>query len=111
MAFLKTANLTLAFLLELCMLAALGYWGFSSGSGWITRIGLGLGAPVLCAVVWGTFLSPRAAVHVPEPIHVLLEVVVFGAAVAALAAAGLLGLAWAFGIITVLNKLFLYIWR
>ena len=66
---------------------------------------------MLCAVVWGTFLSPRAAVHVPEPIHVLLEVVVFGAAVAALAAAGLLGLAWAFGIITALNKLFLYIWR
>jgi hypothetical protein len=31
MIVLKDANLALAFLLELCALAALGYWGFVTG--------------------------------------------------------------------------------
>ena len=33
MIVLKYANLVLAFLLELCALAALGYWGFVTGGG------------------------------------------------------------------------------
>jgi len=63
MVFLKSANLALAFLLELCMLAALGYWGFITGESSVSRISLGLGAPLLAAIIWGTFLSPKAAVQ------------------------------------------------
>lgn len=43
-------NLGVRFLLELCELAALGYWGFQAGGGALVRIGLGIGAPVLAAV-------------------------------------------------------------
>ena len=35
---LKNANLALAFFLELAVLAALGYWGFSTGQGTLARI-------------------------------------------------------------------------
>ena len=35
------ANLALAFLLELCALAALGYWGVLTGGGPVTKTALG----------------------------------------------------------------------
>ena len=55
---IKGANLLLRFLLELCALGALGYWGFKTGSVTSTKVVLGVGAPLVAAVVWGTFLSP-----------------------------------------------------
>jgi phenylalanyl-tRNA synthetase beta chain len=47
---LKGANLVLRFLLELCALAALCYWGFKTGSVTLSKVGLGIGAPLLAAV-------------------------------------------------------------
>jgi Protein of unknown function (DUF2568) len=44
---LKGANLLLAFLLELCALGAFGYWGFTTGSTTLAKIGLGIGAPLV----------------------------------------------------------------
>ena len=58
---LKSLNLALAFLLELCLLAALGYWGFRVGSGWIARIALGVGAPAVVIAIWGIFLAPTSS--------------------------------------------------
>jgi hypothetical protein len=45
------ANLALRFLLELCALVALGYWGFKTGSGAIAKFALGIGTPLVAAVV------------------------------------------------------------
>ena len=53
---IKGANLLLRFLLELCALGALGYWGFKTGSGLVAKIGLGIGAPLVVAVVWAMFV-------------------------------------------------------
>ncbi|NES17189.1 MULTISPECIES: YrdB family protein [Micromonospora] len=64
---MKAALLTLAFLLELAMLAAAGWWGFTLDAGWLVRLLAGLGAPLLLAVVWGIFCSPRASVPLPAP--------------------------------------------
>jgi len=44
---IKSANLALRFLLELCALVALAYWGFQTGRGLIVKIGLGMGAPLI----------------------------------------------------------------
>ncbi len=111
MALLKLLNLALAFLLELCMLAALGYWGFSTYQSWPSQLGFGLGAPILAAVIWGMFLVPKAAKPVSNPLKFILEVLVFGCAVAALIAANRPNLAWAFALLVVLNKLLLYVWH
>jgi hypothetical protein len=80
------ANLGLRFFLELALLVAVGYWGFSEFDG-VVSVLAGLGAPLLVAVLWGTFMSPKAARPVRDPARIALEVVLFGAGVAALAAA------------------------
>jgi hypothetical protein len=87
MSGLRGVILTVRFLCELAMLAALAYWGFTVGEGvgaWL----LGLGAPLLAAVVWGAVVAPRARWPVPIPTRVVVELVLFGAAAGALAVAG-----------------------
>lgn len=108
---LKWANLGLRFLLELGLLAAFGYWGFKIGGSTLTRFGLGLGAPLLAALLWGIFLAPASARRLAEPGRLLAEVVIFGAAAAALVSAGRSTVAWIFGILVVLNKILMLIWR
>ena len=69
------------------MLAALAYWGFTVADGigaWVR----GLGSPLLAAVVWGAWVAPKARWPVPIPTRVAIELVLFGAAVGALAVAG-----------------------
>jgi hypothetical protein len=81
---IHSANLGLRFILELCALAALGYWGYRTGGTTLAKLGLAAGAVIGTAVIWGTFVAPNASVAVPGPVHVLLQVLVFGAAAAAL---------------------------
>jgi hypothetical protein len=107
---IKVINLASRFLLELCALVALGYWGFKTGSRAITKIGLGIGAPLLVAVVWGTFLSPQALVQLPELLVLILQVLVFGSAAAALVATGHRTLALVFAVIVVINAILMYVW-
>ncbi|UUZ83351.1 YrdB family protein [Paenibacillus sp. P26] len=76
------------FLLELAALAALGYWGFHTGTGWTFRWSLGVGTPSLVAILWGTFVAPKASIPVSVPVRILLQLAVFGSAAAALYASG-----------------------
>jgi len=110
MEVLKNINLALMFVLELCMLAALGYWGFTLDQGLAVRVGVGLGAPLLAAVVWGMLLAPKASHPLPEPWHLLLELLIFGLAIAALYAAAQPGLALAFGVVYAINVVLRYAW-
>jgi hypothetical protein len=80
------ANDGLRFLLELALLAALAYWGFSGQTGAVQWV-LGLGAPLLVAVVWGRYIAPKASHPTTDPLRLLLELAVFAAGVAALLAA------------------------
>jgi Protein of unknown function (DUF2568) len=87
MSGLRGVTLTVRFLCELAMLAALAFWGFGAAEG-LWALVLGIGAPVLAAAVWGAFVAPRARWPVPAPVRVAIELVLFGVAAAALAAAG-----------------------
>jgi Protein of unknown function (DUF2568) len=91
----------LRFALELGALAALGYWGFAEFDGaaqWL----IGLGAPLIAAAVWGTFVAPKASRPSVDPVRLLLEAAVFGSGVAALLAAGSTALAVVFAALVVL---------
>ena len=110
MEVLKNINLALMFVLELCMLAALGYWGFTLDQGLAVRAIAGLGAPLLAAVVWGIFMAPRASNPLQEPWHLLLELLIFGLAIAALYATGRPRLALVFGIVYAINVVLRYAW-
>lgn len=111
MIVIKSANLVLRFLLELCILGALGFWGFRTGNGTLMKWVLGLGTPLLAAVVWGTFLSPRATVELSTPPRLLLELVVFGLATLALYNAGQTNLAATLGLVYVINRILMFLWR
>lgn len=65
---IKFANLTLRFLLELCMLATLGYWGLRTGEQLVVKIALGIGVPLLVGMVWGIFLAPKSTRRLDEPL-------------------------------------------
>jgi hypothetical protein len=109
--FLKLINLGLAFLLELCMLVALGYWGFHTGQSTVAHIAVGVGAPVLAAIFWGLFMAPKAVWPVSTPLHLVFVVLIFGLAALALASAGQPVLAWVFGAVSMLNQVMLRVWK
>jgi len=107
---IKGANLALRFLLELCALGALGYWGFKTGHTTIAKIALGVGAPLVAAVVWAVFVSPQASVQLPGVVVLVLQVLVFGSAAAALVATDHRTLALVFVVTVVINALLMYVW-
>jgi hypothetical protein len=107
---LQYANLVVRFLLELFVLASLGYWGFQS-KGLLGKIGLGIGAPLLAAVVWASFGSPNASVPLVGWQHLLLELAVFGSGAIALYAAGHRTLAGIFTLALVINRVLMAVWN
>ena len=56
MSGLRGITLTVRFLCELAMLAALAFWGFTAGEGLLAWV-LGIGAPVLAAGVATSLLN------------------------------------------------------
>ena len=106
---LKAANLALRFLLELCAVAAAGYWGLETGQDTLTKAALGIGAPLLVIVVWAIFVSPKALVSLPSPLPTLLGLVVLGLTALALAATGHRTLAIVFAVAIVLNQVLLFL--
>jgi hypothetical protein len=104
MDIVKGVLLALRFGLELAALAALAWWGFETGGSTAVKIVLGLGAPLLAAVLWGLFVSPKAAYGSPA-LRIVFEIAVFGAAVLALADLGRTILAITFALVALLDSL------
>jgi hypothetical protein len=107
---LKSVNLGLSFLLELCALAALAYWGFQVGSGPIMVVVLGIGAPLLMALVWGRFAAPASRTRLRMPALLILKLAIFALAAAALAVAGQPVLAALFAMVVVINLVLAHVW-
>ena len=80
---MRPANDGLRFLLELSALAAVAYWGWSEHGG-VWRWVLVVAAPLAIAVVWGNTIAPKAKRRVHDPWRLVVELLVFGSAVAAL---------------------------
>jgi hypothetical protein len=108
---LKTANLALAFVLELAALAAFAWWGYQTGDGALAKVGLAIGAPLLVAVFWGLFVAPRAVFPTAPAVKFALALVVFGVATLVLFATGQTALAWVFLIAAVVNRMLILVWK
>ena len=89
---LQSVLAVLRFVLELCLVAAFGYFGFtfSGAAGWI----LGIGLPAALIVVWGALVAPRAPRRREGGSRFALETVLFLLGTGALAAVGL----WPWGV-------------
>ncbi len=74
-------NLALRFILELVALYFIGRWGWTQHSG-ILRYLLGIGLPLLAAVIWGVFRVPNDGgapiVRVSGMLRLLIEIIYFG---------------------------------
>jgi Protein of unknown function (DUF2568). len=81
-------NLTVAFLLELAVVAAVGFWGFTLSTTLLLRIVVGIGVSVLMAVLWGLFAAPRANVPLTGAAGVAFQIGWFGVGALSLAVAG-----------------------
>lgn len=104
-------NLAIRFILEICALVSLGYWGFHSDHGYMVKVLLGIGSPLLMAIIWGTFVSPKASIPVRGIKRLLLELIIFGFATLALYNAEHPVIALFFLILVIFNILFLRIWE
>ncbi len=102
---MKAANLAVRFALELCLLAALAYDGLQ------VSVVLAVCAPAVAAIVWSLFISPKATFPPARPIWVAVQVVLFGAAVAGLAAAGNGVLAALFAVAVAVNLSLVLFWH
>lgn len=104
-------NLAVRFLLELCMLAAISYWGFKTHPAWFFKILFGIGLPVLIAVLWGMFLAPKASRPLTGVSFFVLEMLLFASGAVALFASGKPSLGWAYTITLLVNKALLTVWN
>ncbi len=111
MNILKSLNLAIRFLLELCMLAAIGYWGFSTHAGWALKIIFGIGLPILLILIWSLLLAPRATYRLRGVPLILLSLILLGSGAVALFAAGKVSLGWVYAIILVVNQALLIAWK
>lgn len=108
---LKSLNLAFAFVLELCLLAAFGYWGWQTGGTLLTQIALGIGAPLLVAIVWGIFAAPASRRRLKQPWLALLKIVLFGAGAFALFVVGQTALAVLLILLFAVNLVLAWVWR
>jgi Protein of unknown function (DUF2568) len=111
MDILKGINLGVRFLLELCMLAAVAYWGFKTNSGWAMKIIFGIGLPILIAVLWGLFIAPRATYPLSGVPRLALELLLLGSGAIALFASGRASLGWLYLAVLVINEVLLFVWK
>ncbi len=75
---LKSANAVLAFLLEIAMLAALGFAGWAATPIWWLRYILMIGLPAIAIVLWAVWAAPRSARRLPLAGLVLFKTLMFG---------------------------------
>ena len=102
-------NSTLRFLLELCALLALMYWGIHTGNSMAEGIVIGTLAPGAAIFVWWKLVAPKSASWLTDTGRFLVEMAVFGLSALALAAAGQTLLAISFAVVAVLNASFLLV--
>lgn len=106
---LKSLNLVLAFVLELSMLAAFAYFGFTATSQLPLQITLAVGLPLAVAVIWGFWLAPRASRRLQEPWLVIAKLALFGLATLALYVTGQPLPAVILGVLFLANTALLYL--
>lgn len=108
---MKGFNLALAFLLELVLLVALGFWGFHLGQSNVVHWTIGLLAPLVLAIAWGWIAAPEAKYRL-EPTQLLIfKIAVFTIGAAALYATGQKRLAVIFEAVSLISLALAFAWK
>ncbi len=105
---LKRINLALRGLMELGIVLAIGYWGYRTGEGTLSRGLLGFGAPLLVFGLWA-LVDFRGSGALAEPLRLGQELALSGVAAVALYAAGQHALGWTMGGLSILHHALVYL--
>jgi hypothetical protein len=97
----KTAVLAIRFATELALLAVLVMLGLNAGIGLAGRVALAVGGPVVAAVLWGIAIAPQARRRLADPLRLVAEVALFGAAAVGLGVEGSVIGAVIFAVVTI----------
>jgi hypothetical protein len=100
---LKSTNLAARFLLELGVLAALGWSGAHAGSSPAANTALAVVLPLIGALAWAKYAAPSSASRLSGRSLAAFEVTVFSSAVAALYAAHVGAVAELFALAVIVN--------
>lgn len=85
--------------------------GAHAGATLPLKLVLGLGAPLLLVLLWGTFAAPRATVTLPAPAPFLLGLALLMLAGGALALSGRVSWGTAYAALAVVNAALMAVWR
>lgn len=111
MNILKDINALLAFLLEIAMIFAFGYFGYQVGPNvWVSWI-LALALPLLVVIIWSVFFAPRSQRRLPALPGVLLSLGLFLLAALALYQVQQPIAAMTLAVVAVMNRIFVFLWR
>lgn len=95
------------FLLEICMLLSLSYWGFHNHASYLYGIGL----PLLAALLWGIFAAPKSKNRLQMPYRMFFSIGFFWISGILLYETGLTLYAIAFMIVAFISGILAYIFE
>ena len=104
---MRAANLALRFALELAAIAALVAFGLSLDASVAVRVVVAVAAAAAFIAVWGRWRAPKSGQRLADREGLVLELVLFAAATAALIAAGSAVLAAIFAALVIINEVLL----
>lgn len=102
---IKGLNQLIYFLLELAMVAALGYMGFQSNPHPYGRYVAGVGLPLTAVVLWAIFAAPRSPHRLEVPYRSVFALTLFGLTALLLYQGGYPRLAITFGLLALASEL------
>ena len=103
MRIVRAGNLGLAFLLELALLAALVAFGVRLDAPWPVQTVVAVVLPVAVVLCWGVLVAPRARRRLTPRARLVLETVLLGVGVVALAVVDLVALAIVLAVLAAVN--------
>jgi len=106
---IKLINLALAFLLEIAMLIAFGYFGYHYPENPVSKYLLMVALPLSATILWGFFAAPKSKYRLRKIPRLVFALSLFGASIFLLNAGGKTILAIVFAVLVVINQLLLFI--
>lgn len=111
MEILKNINLGFRFMLELGLVFSLGYAGLHIADNALLKWSAAILLPLGAVIVWGLFIAPKATHVLEQPQRIILELILFGIAVALLLVTGHKAAAIALASAVLINEVLLITWK
>lgn len=108
MKIVKIINQVTAFVLEICMVVALGFIGYQQGKSILLKYTLAVGLPLIAMVLWGYFAAPKSDYRLALLWRMIFKITLFSITSWLLYMSGYPIMALSFLIIVLLNELTAY---